>query len=605
MLEEVGLKSMNIKENNSVGAFSLVLHAHLPYVLGHGTWPHGVDWLNEAAVETYLPLLNVFNRLKDEGISAKVTIDISPVLTEMLAADEFRSAFKEYLAQKALAAAKDIEEFTRLGEDHMAEVGRMWKGFYEGGLKDFTERYGEDILKGFKELQDAGHIEITTCGATHGYFPLLSKDSSILAQVAQAVKSYKRHFGRTPRGMWLPECAYRPSYDWKSPIDGDDTASYPRKGVEEFLSENGIEYFFVDSHLLKGGKAIGVYADRFEDLQFLWDNFSNQYQAGSEPVEPRSPYGVYLAASTMDGMDPSNGKAPVAVFTRDNDTGLQVWSGDWGYPGDANYLDFHKKRFPGGLRYWAVTDTEADLADKGPYYPEAARGRIPENAEHFKDLVKEKLRAENNGDSMPLVCSPYDAELFGHWWFEGAEWIYHVIKAMATDTSDDAITLTTASEYLDMAKPSEVVSLPEGSWGEGGYHWVWLNDMNKWTWKHIYDCEEEMESLALLYGDKADAELMEILKQTARELMLMQASDWQFLISTRAAADYAETRIVGHYEDFLRLAMIARGVGSGEVSTIGEADRNFLKLVMERDSLFTDIDINWFMPTGVKLTVSA
>ena len=154
LLEEVGLKSMNIKENNSVGAFSLVLHAHLPYVLGHGTWPHGVDWLNEAAVETYLPLLNVFNRLKDEGISAKVTIDISPVLTEMLAADEFRSAFKGYLAQKALAAAKDIEEFTRLGEDHMAEVGRMWKGFYGGGLTDFTERYGEDILKGFKELQE-------------------------------------------------------------------------------------------------------------------------------------------------------------------------------------------------------------------------------------------------------------------------------------------------------------------------------------------------------------------------------------------------------------------------------------------------------------------
>ncbi|MCK5237371.1 MAG: DUF1957 domain-containing protein, partial [Deltaproteobacteria bacterium] len=102
------------------GSFALVLHSHLPYVLSHGTWPHGSDWLNEAAAETYIPLLNVFNRLVGEGISPKVTIGLSPVLTEMLASDEFRELFTGYLDQKITAAKVDIKEFTRLGEAHMA-----------------------------------------------------------------------------------------------------------------------------------------------------------------------------------------------------------------------------------------------------------------------------------------------------------------------------------------------------------------------------------------------------------------------------------------------------------------------------------------------------
>jgi len=281
----------------------------------------------------------------------------------------------------------------------------------------------------------------------------------------------------------------------------------------------------------------------------------------------------------------------VAVFTRDPKTSLQVWSGEWGYPGDGNYLDFHKKRFPGGMKYWRVTSPKSDLADKKEYIPEDAYGRVSEQANHFTDLLKATLSAHLKAAKEPgIVISPYDAELFGHWWFEGPEWLYNVIKAVHTDGGIDMVT---AGEYLDKNKPTEVISIPEGSWGEGGYHWIWFNEMNQWTWKHVYKTEKEMIKLARAYGDKKeDALLQDILKQAARELLVLQASDWQFLISTFAAKDYAEARIVRHYEDFERLAEMARVKGGGK--DISGGDKNFLDLCKKRDELFPDIDIAWF-----------
>ena len=213
------------------GSFTFVLHSHLPYVLSHGRWPHGADWLNEAAAETYMPLLNVFNRLVNEGISP--TIGLTPILTEMLAHDSFKTEFKSYLGQKLEAAGNDIAEFERLGQPHHAMLARMWKDFYRNICKDFLEKYNQNIVAQFAELQKNGHIEIITCGATHGYFPLLSQDISIQAQVKQAVSSYIRHYGKQPRGIWLPECAYRPSYEWVPPVQHTEKNPKPylRKGV--------------------------------------------------------------------------------------------------------------------------------------------------------------------------------------------------------------------------------------------------------------------------------------------------------------------------------------------------------------------------------------
>ncbi|HEY8368757.1 MAG TPA: 1,4-alpha-glucan branching protein domain-containing protein [Thermodesulfobacteriota bacterium] len=573
-----------------LGALAFVLHSHLPYVIAHGRWPHGTDWLNEAAAETYVPLVRMLDRLLAEGRRPRLTIDLSPVLTEMLADDSFKAEFVDYLSQKIEAARRDQAEFGRLGDTGMRRLAADWEAWYVATRAAFTDTYGRDLPGAFRRLEERGAIEIITCGATHGYFPLLCRDTSIQAQVKQAVSAHRRHFGRSPKGIWLPECAYRPSYRWQSPLPGDPDEPRERKGVEEFLSENGIEYFIVDAHLLKGGRAIGVYVDRFELLERLWSRYIAERGEPDRPETPRSPYELYYVASRRVG-------APVAIFTRDPQTALQVWSGQHGYPGDGRYLDFHKKRFPGGLRYWRVTDAQADLADKQPYEPEAAKSRIGPQADHFRDLVKSTLAGHREATGRPgILTAPFDAELFGHWWFEGPAWLEAVLRRVEDDPD---LELTTCGEYLEAHRPTEVIALPEGSWGEGGHHFIWLNQDTAWTWKHVYAAERELPALlaeATPARLAANPALERVLEQAARELLLLQASDWQFLISTLAARDYAEMRVVRHTEDFQRLAAIARRLlaADGGQPGLTPEEETALTTIEARDRLFPDLDLTWW-----------
>ncbi len=570
----------------TTGYFAFVLHSHLPYVLSHGRWPHGMDWLNEATAETYLPILRMINELVGEGYRPKMTIDLSPVLCEQLADNSFKDEFVQYLNQKIKAAQHDSEEFYKYGQENMLANSHFWEEFYGLTLEQFNN-IGQDILYEFRQLQDAGYLEILTCGATHGYLPLLSRDESVQAQTKAAVKNYEKHFGCKPRGIWLPECAYRPRYDWAPPvpINGHQEA-YPRKGVDEFLTENGLDFFIIDSVLLKGGKSVGVYIDRFEALKRLWGQFERQYKPRQEEKD-KTPREVYLVSSSPEG------KKPTAIFTRDPETGLLVWSGEHGYPGDGNYLDFHKKRFPGGHRYWAVTSSKSDLADKVEYHHESAMSRLPENADHFSGKAEEILTGYHkaNGEAGILVA-PYDAELFGHWWFEGPGFLKQVLRNVC---ESENIEPTFLAEHLDRCQPTTVVSIPEGSWGQGNHHYIWLNQENEWTWKHIYESEARMCELARFWRDnpdKRDHELENILKQLARELMLMSASDWQFLISTWAARDYAELRLSEHYEDFKRLASMADKKIKGEAIESGEWQ--LFEDCKKRDRLFDELEIDWF-----------
>lgn len=564
------------------GYFTFVLHAHLPYVLSHGRWPHGMDWLSEAAAETYIPIIKAIRELIHEGVKPHLTIDISPVLAEQLADDSFQGDFVNYLNQKIEAARHDSEEFFKYDQKTMLRMSHFWEEYYQDLLNRFNAM-GHDILGELRRLQDEGYLEIITCGATHGYFPLLSRDESVQAQVKAAIKSHRRFFGKIPRGMWLPECAYRPRYRWKKPVDdGTSGEPYPRKSVDEFLSENGIEFFIVDTAMLKGGKSAGVYIDRFESLRVLWEQMEKEYRPRAEEVE-KTPRDVYLVSS-------GEGKMPVAVFTRDSETGLLVWSGEHGYPGDGNYLDFHKKRFPGGHRYWAVTSAKSDLADKVEYHRETAMERAPENAAHYAEVIAGLLEHHHyQTGKAGILVAPYDAELFGHWWFEGPVFLKEVIRHVHNNKT---IELTSLGDHLDREKPVEMVQLPEGSWGQGGYHYIWLNQWTDWTWRHIYQCESRMVELASKYRDSDNRLVVDIVTQAARELMLLSASDWQFLISTWSARDYAELRVSEHFDDFNRLAAMADKIAGGQEPSPG--DLAFLHDCQARDRLFPDLELDWF-----------
>jgi 1,4-alpha-glucan branching enzyme len=570
--------------DSPLGAFTFVLHGHLPYVLTHGTWPHGSDMLFECAAESYLPLLRVFSRLVAEGISPKVTLGITPVLAEQLGDPEFKQQLADYLDLRAGTAGENREEFAAGKQPELAGLAEMWRGHFAAVKESFLGEYGGDLLGALRRLQQDGHIEIITSAATHGYLPLLGRDESIQAQVKQAVASYRRQFGRPPRGFWLPECGYRPRYPWSSPLpDAGPQQPRLRKGVEEFLAENGLRYFIVDTATLLGGAATGVYLERFTGLQRLWEQFRASYRPGPVDVH-KSVHEAYLVSSAQEDTP------PVAVFGRDERTGIQVWSGEHGYPGDGWYLDFHKKHFPGGHRYWRVTSAKSDLGAKQIYQPGRAAQRVPENADHFCHLVHELLsRHKAETGRYGIVCAPYDAELFGHWWFEGPEWLYRVIKGIHMNP---AVELVTCSEYLEGNTPETAVALPESSWGQGGFHWVWLNDWTTWIWQRIYQDEEAFPALAQQALEAGDGKLWEIVSQAARELLLLEASDWPFLISTWSARDYAERRAGLHHDNFSRLAAMARRRAAGE-SLTGEEEA-FLAECSRQDLLFRELDLAWW-----------
>lgn len=555
--------------------FSLVLHTHLPMVINHGRWPHGSDWLSEATFECYLPLLERAHRLVADGLSPKWTINLSPILTEQLASADFQKEVAFYYENVRRHCEDTRHYFESQGAREAVELTRFWEDVYER-LWELLRTIGGDIPGTFADLERAGHIEIITCAATHGYLPLLSRDESIHLQLRTAVETHRRHFGRAPRGIWLPECAYRPRYEWTPPIGRDRGRERRiRPGLEELLAQHGLEYFVADSHLVAAGDPVFLYRDYFNLPGGLGD------EASPMQARKRSPYMPYRVASR-------GGKGAAVAFFRDPVTTLQVWSREHGYPGDFAYLEFHRKHWPGGLKLWRISDASGDMGTKTWYDPAAAQQVVKGHARHFAELVKQTL-AQHGKNGPPVLCSPYDSELFGHWWFEGPDWL----EAVRRELHRLDVTPMTLGEALEAVPPRTTLALPEGSWGEGGDHRVWLNRDTEWTWDRVYSAEAEwvraVERLAT-----ASPEARRVLAQVTRELLILEASDWQFLITTGAARDYAERRVAEHYAEFKRLSELGQSLLNGE--SLGDEASAMLQRLERQDFCFPDLDPSWGEP---------
>ncbi len=558
------------------GFLTFTLHAHLPYVVNHGTWPHGMEWLHEAAAETYLPLLRALRNLERDGIRFQCNLNLSPVLLEQLAHPVFLAEFPRYLDRKILAAQEDEAFFLQSGEFSYAELARFWRAFFTEARSDFAALNGS-IVGGFRHFDETGLIGLITCAATHGYLPLLGTDESVRAQIRTAISTHIRHIGRHPRGIWVPECGYRPAGLWSYPVGNADGTPPPpafdRIGVEQALSESDLEFFFVDTHLVEESSPVTSPYSRIPAPGF------GAYAAH----DGRMLYHPHLVDGPSAQADPHHA---TSIFPRDPRTGIQVWSGDMGYPGEAAYLDFHKKRWPGGHRYWRVTGSHTDMGSKQPYAPDRAAEKVGEHAAHFAVLVRDALFRNRNDDTPPILCAPFDAELFGHWWFEGALWLEAVARRLH-DTSSE-IQLISCAEYLDLYPIATHISMHEGSWGaEGGNH-VWLNPETAWTWAHIYPAELFVRELATAGRWRDSPIATRILQQICRELLLLESSDWQFLITTGAARDYAEARFVTHNDQFNELKAIGQTYDLTGALTPEQAAR--LDEIELRDGIFPDID---------------
>jgi 1,4-alpha-glucan branching enzyme len=544
--------------------FVLTLHSHLPYVLNHGRWPHGSDWICEAALDTYLPLLETLRRLGAGETPAPVTIGFTPVLANQLSSPAFVREMDAFFAQRLAACDEAPASLAKTGEDYLLPQVAFWRERFQRLHRLFREIDG-DLVAAFRALEAAGRIEIIGSAATHGFLPLLARDESIRFQLAVGTAEHRRLFGRAPQGCWLPECAYRPRGPWAPWPTGPRSGM--RRGIEEHLADAGFRFFFVDAHLASAGPPLGFSGDPAA----LDPEVHQPTARAGAAAGPRSPYVAYRVAHTR-GPD-------VAAFVRDPRASMQVWSRFEGYPGDGVYLEFHKMRWPGGLKLWRVSGPGVDLGDKEPYDAALAHHRAQGHAEHFAGLLAGIAGGEPQRRD-GVVVAPFDTELFGHWWFEGPDFLGDVYRALRGATG---IRPATASQHLLRHPTRATIRMPAGSWGANGDFSMWLNDQTVWTWERLWPLEER-------FWDAAPAALASddtrfILAQAARELLLAQSSDWQFIISTGAAADYGERRFREHCSD---TEALVQALVDGSASALDRAHRRAAELA-ERDALFPDV----------------
>ncbi len=554
--------------------FAFHLHAHLPWVLGHGRWPHGEEWLCEAAAETYLPLIRALRRLRDRGLRGGIAVSVSPVLAEQLAHADFRESFRAWSEERLETATAEVRRAHAEDDPALEAVASHWERFHRDSLTFFFHELGGDLLGALRDLEETGPLELATCAATHGYLPLLDRDETIALQLELARRSHRRHFGRDPRGIWLPEMAYRPAGRWWPPVRGGSARH--RRGLEEAVAEAGLRWFLLDSALLVGGRGVGSYPEAFRDRDDLREEAnrdSDPHPAPEEVQDTRRPYWV----ARDGGLRPE-----VCFFPRDPRTSMQVWSAEQGYPGDPAYLEFHKKSENGGHRHWCVTGPSVDLADKGLYSPTRARERVEEHASHFSNLVLSALSSAPDG---ALLVSPFDAELFGHWWYEGIDWLEAVLQKLHADPRTE---LARPTEHLDDTPPETVVALPEGSWGQGGQHWVWHNPRVDWTWELVHPAENELWDLRKRAVESGNPVALRITRAMTRQFLILVGSDWAFLITTDGAADYAADRIRSHADDVARLSSLARNVLDS--NALSQSDEEFIEEIEGRDGLFPELE---------------
>jgi len=517
------------------GYLALVLHAHLPFVRHPEHARHLEErWFFEGLIECYLPLLDVFDRLAADGVPFALTMSVTPPLAAMLKDSLLRSRFEEHLGRLDALAAHErarVEgdaQFTPIVDFYRAELARV---------RATWERHHGDVLAGLVAHWDAGRLELLTCSATHCYLPgLLPAREGIHPQLDLGVRGFESLVGRTPVGMWLPECAYHPDLDAE-------------------IARVGIRFTLVDSH-------------------------------GVLDARPQPPHGVHAPICSPNG---------VAFFARDAESSRQVWSRHEGYPGDPGYRDFyrdigfdlpeselqgevgpHGTRVMTGLKYYRITGAGDH---KEPYQPDVARQRAWEHGGNFVFNRTEQVKyLAPRMPVPPIVVAPYDAELYGHWWFEGPQFLDAVFRQLpSTGGLLEAITL---GGYLDRHPDLALATPSASSWGAGGYGQVWVGHEAGWSWRHVHHATRYVSWLVKRH--RHDGGLIGVaLDQAIRELLLLQSSDWNFIIKTGTSMKYAEARIRTHTHRVRHLGYLV------EQGTIEGDDARWVEGVCQRDTFLS------------------
>lgn len=523
------------------GFLAVVLHSHLPFVK-HPEEEFFIEenWLYEAISESYLPLLYNFYKLKEERVKFRLTMSLTPPLSNMLSDKLLMDRFKRYINLRIAL----LEDLLKKEKDERRKENYI---FYKDRLKSlfifFKDTLKGNIINGFKELQEEGFIDVITCTATHEILPLETHRKIQEVQVEVGVENYKRIFGRNPRGIWLGECAYAPP-------------------VSEILAKYGIEYTILDAH-------------------------------GIINAKPAPFYGISAPIVSNDG---------VVFFGRDPEASKQVWSAKEGYPGDFNYREFYKDivyeidekilkkyihpagfKVDSGIKIHKITGN-VGLDKKELYNRAKALEMVETHAGNYMFNRERQIEyLASIMDKPPIVVAPFDTELFGHWWFEGPEFLANLFRKI--DKYSEVIETITLSEYIDKFPIMQVAEPAISSWGDGGYFKVWLNDNTDWIYPHLHVIGKRMLHLANQFYKPKNKLQERALNMCARELLLAESSDWAFLITVGSAVNYATEMQKFHINAFNKLFY--------EIIE-DKIDENFLSFLEIKDSIFLFLDYKIF-----------
>ncbi len=522
------------------GHLALLLHAHLPFVRHPEHARHLEEhWLFEAITDCYLPLLALLREATARGSRFRLTICLSPTLLSMLADQLLASRYLDYLDRlerlcEAVATQETFDPPRRsLARFYRQRLDRL-RALYLGEL-------GGDLIAAFAGLADAGMVELITTAATHGYLPLLrSRPAAVRAQLLVGRDYFAQTFGSAPKGVWLPECGYYP-------------------GLEDEVADAGYRYCVLDAH-------------------------------GLQQASPRPTHGVY-APQSVGGV--------VAVFARDPDSARAIWCPHTGYPGHPLYRDYHRDLGhegdanllagflpPGvlaastGLKFHRIT---GGTDPKAPYEPRAARSQARRDAQRFLIGRLRLLKSLSLGSRPPVVVAPYDAELFGHWWFEGPAFLDALTRCIEKIPEIRPVTL---GEHLELHGVAGDIRPAASSWGEHGYNGAWLRPDMGWVYLHLHEAAGELQELVSGCDRRTDhAEASRLLQQAARSLLLAQSSDWTFHMGRGSGSDYCEWRLRSQLS---RFRLLTRALRSGQIPF------EHLRAVEQMDNLFPDLDLRHF-----------
>ncbi|MBI5640466.1 MAG: DUF1957 domain-containing protein, partial [Nitrospirae bacterium] len=492
----------------------------------------------EAITDTYIPLLNILENLLNDRIDFRITLSLTPTLLEMFNDSLLISRYQRHMDNLIELTEKEV--FRTRNDVRFNPVVRMYLRKFLDTKRRFEYTYSRDLTAAFRSLYDSGRIELITSAATHAYLPaIITEYSAARAQILIGAESFQKNFSSRANGIWLPECGYTP-------------------GLDPLLKDAGLNFFFLESHGLLNETA-------------------------------KYGHSIYAPVKTPAG---------IVAFSRDAESSKQVWSAWEGYPGDPDYRDFYRDigfdqdldylrpylpdsmRTFTGLKYFRIT---GKTDNKEPYVPEKAVAKAAMHAGHFvKSRRDQALQLHEKLKIKPLITAAYDAELFGHWWFEGPAWLDMMFRKGASGRMP--FRFITPSEYIAEGRGLETAAPSVSSWGSRGYSSTWIAPENSWIYRHLNRAARQMTRLAQ-ENPGAKGLLKRSLNQSARELLLSQASDWAFMMKKESASAFATAKFNEHLSNFTDLH---QQIVSGQIK-----ETRLIPLEL-KNSLFSDLDFRIF-----------